>query len=257
MQLADKTAIVTGAAGGIGRAASIALAARGASVLLVDVDAAGLRTTAEAIRSAGGTAHEQLADVRKSEDVQAYVAAAVDAYGRVDIFLNNAGIEGAVADLVDYPEDVFDQVIAINLRGVFLGLKHVLPVMIGQRSGSIVNTASTAGLAAFPQQSAYVASKFGVVALTSTAAAEAGPFGVRVNAICPGVIETRMMRAIEADLMPDEPSRAKELVIERVPLGRYGSPEEVAGVVCFLASDDASYVSGATWRVDGGRLAVA
>jgi NAD(P)-dependent dehydrogenase (short-subunit alcohol dehydrogenase family) len=226
-------------------------------VLLVDVDRDGIHETAEAIRSSGGVAHEQLADVRKAADVEAYVAAAVDTFGRIDIFFNNAGIEGPVVDLVDYPDDSFDQVIAINLRGVFLGLKHVLPVMMRERSGSIINTASTAGLVAFTQQSAYVASKFGVVALTAAAAAEVGSYGVRVNAVCPGVIETRMMRAIEADLMPEEPSRAKEQVISRVPLGRYGNPEEVAQVVCFLASDEASYVTGAAWRVDGGRIAVA
>jgi NAD(P)-dependent dehydrogenase (short-subunit alcohol dehydrogenase family) len=258
MQLADRVvAVVTGAAGGIGRATSVALASRGAAVLLIDTDGPGLRKASNTIRTAGGIAHEHVADVRKSADVEAYVAAALGMFGRIDVFFNNAGIEGPVVDLVEYPDDLFDEVIAVNLRGVFLGLKHVLPVMMRQRSGSIINTASTAGLAAFAQMSAYSASKFGVVALTAVAAAEAGPSGVRVNAICPGPIETRMMRAIEADLSPGDPGRGREHFASRVPLGRYGDPEEIARVVCFLASNEASYVNGAAWRVDGGRIAVA
>ena len=255
MSLDSKVAVVTGAAGGIGRAASIELARAGASLLLVGAHEDGLQQTARAVGEAGGRARLHVADVSRSDDVRAYVAAAVEAYGRIDVLFNNAGIEGPLGPTVDYPDEEFDRVIAVNVRGVFLGLKHVLPGMIAQGSGSIVNNASTAGHAGFSLLCAYTASKHAVIGLTKVAAAEAGPAGVRVNAVSPGPIETRMMRAIERGRNPGDPEAVKRRVMERVPLGRYGDAAEIARVVRFLASDDASYVNGAVWLIDGGRLA--
>jgi NAD(P)-dependent dehydrogenase (short-subunit alcohol dehydrogenase family) len=196
-----------------------------------------------------------VSDVTKSADVQAYVKAALDAYGRVDCFFNNAGIEGKVTPIAEYDEAVFDQVIGINVKGVFLGLRHVLPVMLKQGSGAVVNTASVAGLVATPGMSAYVASKHAVIGLTKAAAGEVARSGVRVNAVCPGPIDTRMIHSLESQLDPANPSSVGDRYQAALPLGRYGTPEEVANVVLFLCSDLAGNVTGAQYVVDGGRTA--
>ena len=168
MDFTGKVALVTGAANGIGRATALAFAKSGAKVVVVDRDAAGGEATAGIIRQQGGEARFVTADVTKSADVQAYVKAALDAYGKIDCFFNNAGIEGTVTHTADYDEAVFDQVIAVNVKGVFLGLRHVLPVMLRQKSGAVVNTASVAGLVAAPGMPAYVASKHAVIDRKST-----------------------------------------------------------------------------------------
>lgn len=256
MQFTDKVAVITGAANGIGRAATLAFAARGAKVVAVDRDAQGAERTAATIRQQGGQACSCTADVTKSADVQAYVKAALDAYGRIDCFFNNAGIEGIVKPITEYDEAAFDQVINVNVKGVFLGLRHVLPVLLQQGSGAVVNTASVAGLVGTPGMSAYVASKHAVIGLTKTAAGEVARSGVRVNAVCPGPIDTRMIHAIEGQINPSDPASVGERYQAALPLGRYGTAEEVASVVLFLCSDLAGNITGAQYVVDGGRTSV-
>ncbi len=255
MTLTDKIALVTGGGGGIGRAASLALAAEGARVMVVDVDGAAAAATAQAVRARGGAAEALEADVRRAEQVQRYVRQTLERFERIDIFLNNAGIEGTVAPVAEYPEEVFDQVMAVNLKGVFLGLRYVLPGMIEQRAGSVINMGSVAGVVGAPGMCAYSASKHAIVGLTRTAAAEVGRQGVRVNAVCPSAIQTRMMGSLEELLSPGNPEAIREKFVARNPLGRYGQPEEVAQVVVFLASEAASFVNGVAMLVDGGRTA--
>jgi NAD(P)-dependent dehydrogenase (short-subunit alcohol dehydrogenase family) len=255
MDFKDKVAVVTGAGNGIGRQAALAFAGRGAKVLVVDKDAAAAERAASTIQQQGGQARPQPADVTKAADVRGYVQAALDAYGRIDCFFNNAGIEGKVAQIVDYDEAVFDQVMGVNVKGVFLGLRHVLPVMIKQKSGAIVNTASVAGLVATPGMSAYVASKHAVIGLTKAAAGEVARAGVRVNAVCPGPIDTRMIHSIESQIDPANPKSVEARYQSALPLGRYGTPEEVTNVVLFLCSNLAGNINGAQYVIDGGRTA--
>ena len=255
MDFKGKVVLITGAGNGIGRASAIGFASRGAKVVIVDRDTAGGEATAGILRQQGGEAMFVPADVTKSAEVQNYVKATLDAYGQIDCFYNNAGIEGAVATTAEYDEDMFDRVIAINVKGVFLGMRHVLPVMIRQGRGAIVNTASVAGLVASPGMPAYVASKHAVIGLTKTAAGEVGRNGIRVNAVCPGPIDTRMIHALEAQLNPDDPASVGARYQGTIPIGRYGTAEEVANLVQFLCSDLASNITGAQYVVDGGRTA--
>ena len=256
MNFKGKVAIVTGGANGIGQAVAQGLAARGArGVLVVDRDVAAGEATVAAIQAAGGNAVFARADVTSSADVQAYVKLALDTWGAVDCFHNNAGIEGRVAHTAEYDEAGFDQVIAVNVKGVFLGLRHILPVMLKQGSGAIVNTASVAGLFGTPGMPAYVASKHAVMGLTKVAAGEVGPQGIRVNAVCPGPIDTRMVRDIAKQVSPNNPDAVEARYAGSSPLRRYGTAEEVANVVMFLLSDLAGNVTGAQYVVDGGRTA--
>jgi len=255
MDFAGKVAVITGAGNGIGRQTALAFAGRGAKVLVVDKDTDAADRTAGTIRQQGGEARPRAADVTKSADVQGYVAAALDAWGRIDCFFNNAGIEGKVCPVAEYDEAVFDQVMSVNVKGVFLGLRHVLPVMLKQKAGAVVNTASVAGLVASPGMSAYVASKHAVLGLTKAAAGEVARSGVRVNAVCPGPIDTRMIHAIESQIDPANPGGVSTRYQSALPIGRYGTPEEVANVVLFLCSDLAGNVTGAQYVVDGGRTA--
>ena len=252
--LKGKIAVVTGGGSGIGRAGCLELARLGVSVVIVDVDAAAAAATASLLGPSPSLT--VAADVSRSADVENYVAAARKRFGRIDIFFNNAGIEGPILPIPDYPEEAFDQVMAINVRGIFLGLKHVMPVMLAQERGSIINTSSVCGMTGTPGFAGYVASKHAVIGLTRVAAAEGGRRGVRVNAICPGPIETRMMREIEKKCSPDDPAETSRQIVAKNPSGRYGTPDEVARIVAFLASEASSYVNGAAWTVDGGRTAI-
>jgi NAD(P)-dependent dehydrogenase (short-subunit alcohol dehydrogenase family) len=255
LDFTGKVALITGAANGIGRATALAFAKSGARVVVVDRDAAGGEATAGIIRQQGGEAIFVAADVTKSEDVEAYVKAALDAYGRIDCFHNNAGIEGAWKHTAEYDEAMFDQVIGVNVKGVFLGLRHVLPVMLRQKSGAIVNTASVAGLVATPGMPAYVASKHAVIGLTKTAAGEVARDGVRVNAVCPGPVDTRMIHSLEQQIDPGDPASVARRYQAAMPSGRYTTPEEIANMVVFLCSDLASNTTGGQFVVDGGRTA--
>ena len=253
MDLKNKVALVTGGSNGIGRATALGFAGRGAKVVIVDRDAAGGEATAGIVRQKGGEALFVQADVTDSRSVQAYVKKAVDTWGRIDCFHNNAGIEGKVANIADYDEAMFDQVMAVNVKGVFLGLKYVLKQMLTQKSGAIVNTASVAGLMGSPGMPAYVASKHAVLGLTKTASGEVARQGIRVNAVCPGPIDTRMIHDLEKQLNPSDPGKVEATYQSTIPIGRYGTAEEVANTVLFLCSDLAGNITGAHFVVDGGR----
>jgi len=243
-----KTVVVTGGAGGIGRAAAVRFASEGARVVLVDLPGTGLADSVAAVERAGGEALAVPADVTRRADVERYVEAALGRFGGLDAFFNNAGILGAVSPLVDYPEETFDRVLAVNVKAVWLGMKVVAPVLRGRGGGAIVNTASIAGLRGTPNLIAYTASKHAVVGMTKTAALELARHGIRVNAICPAPIETPMAQALEAGMK-------RERLTASIPLRRYGTPEEVAALVVFLASDEAAYVTGGVYTVDGGVMA--
>ncbi len=250
-----KVIVITGAAGGIGRSTAERFAQEGAKVVAVDLEAAALKDTTALVEAAGSECLAIPADVSRSADVQRYAAAARDRFGGVDFFFNNAGIEGWVGPTTQYPEDMFDKVIAVNLKGVFLGIKYVVPLMLERGGGAIVNTASVAGLSGTPSIFAYGASKHAVVGMTKSAALEFGPRGIRTNAICPSPIETRMMRALERGINPDEPEQVHQSMAANNPMGRYGEPSEVAAFVAFLCSKDASYLNGGIFPIDGGSRA--
>lgn len=249
-KLDGRVAIITGGSGGIGRAAAKRFIDEGAKVLIVDLEEGPLRTALDSIGSSN--ASSIVADVTSDDDTQRYVKAAVERYGRVDIYLANAGIEGKFTPITEYPIDTFDRVIAVNVRGVWLGLKHVIPAMAKGGGGSIVITSSTAGIHGYAGGSAYVASKHAVIGIMRTAALECAPLKIRVNTVNPSPIETRMMRSIEEQLAPGHSGQAKEQFQSGVPLGRYGQPEEVADVMLFLASDQSSFCTGGVYMVDGG-----
>ncbi len=254
-RFAGKVIIITGAAGGIGRATAVRLAREGARIVAVDLPASDLAGTVGTVAEAGGEALAVAADVTRWSDHQGYVREAMERFGGIDGFFNNAGIEGAVAPLDAYPEDVFDQVIAVNVKGVWLGLKAVTPALRERGGGAIVNTASTAGLGGTPHLVAYGASKHAVIGITRTAALEFARDNIRVNAICPAPIETRMMRAIERGSDPDDPASRHEAIAAGLPLRRYGEPHEVAALVAFLLSDEAAFITGAAYPIDGGAKA--
>ena len=255
MDFTGKVALVTGGGNGIGRATSVAFARQGAKVVVVDRDGDGAQATVGIIRQNNGDAVAVTADVAKSADVKAYVKAAIETYGRIDCFFNNAGIEGKLAPTADYDEAVFDAVIGVNVKGVFLGLRHVLPEMIRQGGGAVVNTASVAGLVATPGMPAYVASKHAVIGLTKTAAGEVAHQGIRVNAVCPGPVDTRMIHSLEEQISPTDPAAVGARYQAAIPSGRYTTPDEIANMVLFLCSDLASNTTGGQFVVDGGRSA--
>jgi len=254
--LQGKVAIVTGGANGIGRATCVAFAQAGARVAVVDQDLQGANATRETIRQWGGEAIAVAADVGDAAQVRHYVQTTLAAWGRIDALFNNAGIGGVQSPVVDYPPQVFERVLRVNLMGTLLGMQGVLPGMIAQGSGAIVNMASVSGNVGAPTMCAYSASKHAVIGLTRTTAAEVGRQGVRVNAVCPGPIDTDLMDALHRGINPQEPDAVKAFNVGRNPMGRYGDPAEVAKVVVFLASDGASFVNGAAWVIDGGRTAI-
>jgi NAD(P)-dependent dehydrogenase (short-subunit alcohol dehydrogenase family) len=248
-KLDGKVAIITGGSGGIGRAAAKLFAAEGGRVFLVDLDADALQSTIADI----GAEHSAyaVADVSDAAQTQAYVTAAVERFGGVDIALLNAGIEGKVTPIVDYAEDLFDKVLAVNVRGVFLGLKYVMPAM-SARGGSIVITSSTAGIRGTSGMSAYVTSKHAVIGLMRAAALEGAEMDIRVNTVNPAPIDTRMMASIEEQRGLPTGDRANRPMARRLPLQRYGEPEEVARLMLFLGCDDSSFCTGGVYMVDGG-----
>ena len=248
--LVGKIALVTGGRSGIGRSAALAFAREGAKVAIGDVQVKAGQETVQVIREAGGQAVFVQTDVSKASDVEALINRTVEVYGRLDCAFNNAGVEAKYASTADSTEDDWDRVLGINLKGVWLCMKHEIRQMLEQGGGAIVNTASTAGLVGFRGTSAYAASKHGVIGLTKTAALEYAKAGIRINAVCPGTTRTPLAeRFIAGD------PRAEARMSDMQPLGRMGRPEEIAEAVVWLCSDAASFVTGHAMVVDGGYVA--
>lgn len=252
-RLTNKVALITGATGGIGLATAKLFANEGASLVLVDLNPESLDA---AKKELGGAKVAVLAgDVTEPETMDAAAALAIDQFGQLDVAFLNAGIEGAIAPLTEYSLEDYDKVMAVNARGVFLGLKAVIPSMKKARSGSIIITSSLAGLRGMAKISAYVASKHAAVGLMKAASLECASANVRVNTINPAPIATRMIAALEDGFAPGSGDAIKERIEKSIPLRRYGQPDEVAQLALFLASDDASYITGNTYPVDGGMSA--
>ena len=247
-KLANKVAVITGGAGSIGKTTAKLFLEEGVKVLLVDLSDDELKKAVEELDSE----HVDycVADVSKANDVERYINETVKLYGKIDIFFNNAGIEGAVKPIIDYPEEIFDKVISVNVKGIWLGNKYALPQM--NDGGSIIMTSSVAGLLGFANLSAYVTSKHAVVGIMRATAIEAAPRKIRVNSVHPAPVNSRMMRSIETAASADNPEEVKKQFEATIPLGRYAEPIEIAKLVLFLASDDSQYITGTTQVIDGG-----
>ena len=250
-RLDTKVALVTGGGSGIGRASALAFAREGAKVVVADVDVEGGEETVRLIEAAGEAALFVRTDVSQAAEVAALVERAVVTYGRLDYALNNAGIQGDIKQTAECSQENWDRIIATNLTGVWLCMKHEIPHMLKQGSGAIVNTASNFGLVGSDGMPAYSASKHGVVGLTKTAALEYAKSGIRVNAVCPGPVQTPMIDKI-LHAQPELASQIIEAIKDREPVGRMGLPGEIAEAVVWLCSDAASFVTGTAMAVDGG-----
>jgi len=249
-RLSGKVAVITGGAGGIGSATARLFAREGAKVLLVDLNEDALKKTVAEIDNKHVSYHA--ADVSLKEDVRGYVQVAQDRFGTIDVFFANAGIAGKVMPLVEYPDEDYDRLMAVNVRGVWLGLKHVIPVMQAKGGGSIMITSSVAGMKGFANLSAYVTSKHAIVGMMRTVALEEGKHGIRVNTINPGPVDNNMMRSIEKNTDPTHPEQIKAGFEQITATGRYCTNEEIAHVALFLASDESSNITGSLHPIDGG-----
>jgi NAD(P)-dependent dehydrogenase (short-subunit alcohol dehydrogenase family) len=247
---AGKVAFVTGAASGIGRATALAFAREGAAVVVADISDEGNQETAGMIEDLGGRVRAVRCDVTRSEDVRAGLDQAVSTFGGIDVAFNNAGVEQPVGPAADVPEEEWSRIVGINLGSVFLCMKHEIALMLRHGGGAIVNTSSGAGVTAVKGQAAYTAAKFGVVGLTKAAALDYADANIRINAVCPGIIDTAMMQRFTGDT-----AEGRERVIGQEPVGRMGSPEEIAAAVLWLCSDAAAFVVGHAMVIDGGQTA--
>jgi NAD(P)-dependent dehydrogenase (short-subunit alcohol dehydrogenase family) len=250
-RLKDKVALISGAGSGIGKTTALLFAKEGALLSVVDWNLASAADTVAAIQANGGHAISIKADVSKAAEVKSMIQKTIQAYGQIDILFNNAGVMQPLKTTVETSEEDWDRVIDINLKGTFLALKYGIPEMIKCGGGSIINSSSMAGLLGFPYMPAYAASKAGIVLLTKSAALEYAGQNIRINCICPGTIKTPMAASLakEPNLKNYEPLR------KQIPLGRRGTPTEIARAVLFLASDDASYITGTALNIDGGVIA--
>lgn len=246
-RLESKVALITGGAGSIGQTTAKLFLDEGAKVVLVDLDEKALKKIADEL---GPNVAYVPADVTKSEDVKKYAEAAVQKFGKIDVFFNNAGIEGSVAPITEFPEEVFDKVMAVNVKGVFLGCKYVLPQM--KDGASMIITSSVAGLGGSPDFVAYVTSKHATLGIMKTAALEAAARKIRVNSIHPSPVNNRMMRSIEESYAPGQAQEMQKGFAAGIPLGRYAEPIEIAKLVLFLGSDDSQFITGAQYVIDGG-----
>lgn len=250
-KLENKCAIITGGAGSIGKITAKLFLEHGAKVMLVDLDETSLK---EAVEELGGkNVNFCVADVTKAAEVKHYADEASKLLGKVDVFFNNAGIEGEVKPVTDYPEETFDKVMAVNIKGVWLGNKYISPLM--KDGGSIIMSSSVAGLGGTPNVSAYVISKHAVIGVMRNLALELAPRKIRVNTINPSPVDNRMMRSLEEGFAPSQGAEAKKGFEQTIPLGRYAKPEEIAQLVLFLASDDSQFITGTTQVIDGGMTA--
>ena len=247
-----RTAIVTGAAGGVGKATAERLLSDGATVIAVDCDEDRLEVTVKELGPGVCAVH---ADVADADDWKRVLQVALDETGRLDLLVNNAGVEGPITSLVGYPEADFRRVLDVNVVGVFLGMRTCAPALRGSSNGSIVNVASVSGLGGQPSILGYVASKHAVLGMTKSAALELAPTGVRVNAVCPSPVETDMIHRLASTLSPDDPEAVHRRMRDAAPLGRYAQASEVAAAIAFLAGDDAAYLTGVALPVDGGSRA--
>ncbi|MEO8114576.1 MAG: SDR family oxidoreductase [Phenylobacterium sp.] len=252
--LADHVIVVTGASSGIGRATALQMGKAGARLMLVARDEAALDTVAAAVRAAGGAAERAVADVAQKPQLMAALDAADAVFGRIDGLFCNAGTGGATAPLVDYPDAAFDEVFELNVKSVFWAMKRVLPQMIERRSGAILATGSLASERGLPMTSGYNASKHAVLGLVRSAAAEVAPHNVRVNALLPGLIDTRMLRDLAVTLTGGDAEAGLKTLGRMAPMGRVGTADEAAALACFLLSDAASYITGQAFAADGGVL---
>lgn len=250
-KLEGKVAVITGGAGNLGMAAAGLFLREGAKVALIDCDGNSLESCKKQLAVYGEVISIE-ADVTSEKEVAGYVNQVLEKWGRIDVFLNNAGILGRVAQLTDQTLEDFETIMNINVRGVFLGMKYVLPVMSGQRKGSIINTSSVSGLAGSGGSSLYSASKHAVVGLTKSAALEVSGDSVRVNSIHPAPLDSRMMQGLEESNKFQSPSEVRSRISSRIPLGRYGEMMEVSKLILFLASDDSLFITGSQYRIDGG-----
>jgi len=254
----NKVALITGGGSGIGMETCMEFARAGAKVAVVDINREKGEETVSQIRDSGGDAMFISADVSQTADVERYVRETVARFKRIDSFFNNAGIAGAIAHIHEYPEAEFDRVIDINVKGVFLGLKYVLPVMIKQKSGSVINMSSTSGIKGYPGLAAYTASKHAVIGLTRVAAGEVAKNNIRVNAICPGPVNTNLLASSIDTKIPNKKKlqRLKQVSNINTPFGRFAEVDEVAKVVLFLASEHAGFLNGVALPIDAGITAL-
>ena len=259
-RLEGKKAVITGGAGDIGRVVAALFVAEGARVVLVDREQRRLEAVAAEVAENSGLKGEAasaavsgvVADVTVAESVRAYVDVAGERMGGSDVFVNNAAIEGEVAPIEEADEELFEQVMAVNVKGVWLGLQQVMPVMRETGGGSIILASSVAGLEGYREMGAYVTSKHALVGLMRTAALEGAEYGIRVNTVHPAPVDSRMMRSIEAGLVPDDAEKARAAIGRGIPMKRYATADDVAGMMLFLAGDESAFCTGDTLSVDGG-----